>query len=224
MRGFGGKVFAMLAKDLLLEFRAREIVVSLLVFALLTIIIFSFAFEPGPDRIGIVAPGVLWVAFTFAGVLGLNRAFVQEKDSGCLQGLMLCPVDREAIYFGKMLASFIFMFIMEIIIMPVFSIFLNLPIFMPWLLLIAFLATIGFVAVGTIFSAIAVNTKARDLMLPLLFFPVVVPVLIAAVKSSAIVLAGSSLDDLWPWLQMIAAFDAIFLVISALIFQYALEE
>ncbi|MBI4289568.1 MAG: heme exporter protein CcmB [Chloroflexi bacterium] len=214
----------MLAKDLLLEFRAREIVVSLLVFALLTIIIFSFAFEPGPDRIGIVAPGVLWVAFTFAGVLGLNRAFVQEKDSGCLQGLMLCPVDREAIYFGKMLASFIFMFIMEIIIMPVFSIFLNLPIFMPWLLLIAFLATIGFVAVGTIFSAIAVNTKARDLMLPLLFFPVVVPVLIAAVKSSAIVLAGSSLDDLWPWLQMIAAFDAIFLVISALIFQYALEE
>ncbi len=224
MREFWGKVFAILWKDLLLEIRAKEIVVSLLVFALLTIIIFSFAFEPGPGRIGIVAPGVLWVAFTFAGVLGLNRSFIREKDSGCLQGLMLCPVDRDVVYFGKMLASFIFMFAMELIIMPVFSIFLNLPIFMPGLILIAFVATIGFVAVGTIFSAIAVNTKAREFMLPLLFFPVVIPVLIAAVKSTALVLDGSPWALLWPWLEMIAAFDAIFLVVSSLIFQYALEE
>lgn len=224
MRGFWGKVFAIMAKDLLLEIRAREIVVSLLVFALLTIIIFSFAFEPGAERIGIVAPGVLWVAFSFAGVLGLNRSFIQEKESGCLQGLMLCPVDREAIYFGKMLSSFVFMFIMELIIMPVFSIFLNLPLFMPWLLLIAFLGTIGFVAVGTIFSAIAVNTKVRELMLPLLFFPIIVPVLIAAVKGSAIVISDSGTEGLWSWLQMIAAFDAIFLVVSSLIFQYAIEE
>lgn len=224
MRGFWGKIWAILAKDLLLEIRAREIVISVAVFALLTIIIFNFAFEPGPERIGLVAPGVLWIAFSFAGVLGLNRVFIREKDSGCLQGLLLCPVDREAIYFGKMLASFVFMFVVELVIMPIFSVFLNLPLFLPWLVFIAFLATLGFVAVGTIFSAVAVNTRARELMLPLLFFPIVVPVLIAAVKASSLVLDGEVGAALWSWLEMIAAFDAIFLVISSLIFQYAVEE
>lgn len=224
MTRFWGQVWAILGKDLLLEVRAREILISVSVFALLTIIVFNFAFEPGPERIGKVAPGVLWVAFTFAGVLGLNRIFIREKDSGCLQGLLLCPVDREAIYFGKMLASFIFMFVVELVIMPIFSVFLNLPLFMPGLVLVAFLATIGFVSVGTIFSAVAVNTKARELMLPLLFFPIVAPVLIAAVKSTALVLEGEMGRDLWSWLTMIAAFDAIFLVVSSLIFQYALEE
>lgn len=222
--GFWGKVFTIVWKDVLSELRAREIIVSVFVFALLVILVFSFAFEPGPDRVGLVAPGVLWVAFTFAGVLALNRAFIREKERGCLKGLMLCPVDREAIFFGKMLASFIFMFVVELVILPIFSILLNLPLLMPGLILVCFLATVGFVAVGTLFSAMSVNTRAREVMLPILFFPIAIPVLIAAVKSSAVIISASSWSGAWSWLQMIAAFDAIFVVLSSLVFQYALEE
>ncbi len=219
-----GKVFAILWKDILSELRARDIVTSVLVFALLVIVIFNFAFEPGAEKIGLVAPGVLWVAFTFAGVLSLNRSFVLEKDKGCLEGLMLCPVDREVIYLGKMLGSLTFMLIVEAIVLPIFSIFFNLPLFMPRLALIAVLATVGFISVGTLFSALAVNTKAREIMLPILFFPIVSPVIIAAVKASGLVLQGEPWGSLSSWLQIIVVFDVIFLVVSALVFEFVLEE
>ncbi len=224
MRGFWGKVFAIVWKDILSELRARDIITSVFIFALLVIVIFNFAFEPGAENIEIVAAGVLWVAFTFAGVLALNRSFVLEKDKGCLEGLMLCPVDREVIYVGKMLSCFIFMLIIELIILPIFSVLLNLPLFPPGLVLITVLATIGFVAVGTLFSAIAVNTKAREIMLPLLFLPIVVPVLIAAVKGSALVLEAAPWSSLWSWLELIVAFDVIFLVISAFAFEFVIES
>lgn len=190
---------------------------------MLAIVIFGFAFGPEEGNIEVVASGILWVAFTFAGVLGLSRSFVLEKERGCLEGLMLCPVEREVIYLGKMLATLLFMLLVEAIALPIFSGLLNLPIFLPGLLVIAFLATIGFVAVGTLFSAIAVNTKAREIMLPLLFFPIVVPVLIAAVKSSSLVLVAAPWKELWSWLEMIVAFDIIFLVLSAFIFEFVME-
>jgi heme exporter protein B len=224
MREFGRQVLTILWKDLLSEWHTKDIITPVLVFALLVIIIFNFAFQPGEENIGLVAPGVLWVAFTFAGILGLNRAFVLEKERGCLEGLMLCPVDREVIYLGKMLASFLFMFLVELISLPIFSAFLNLPLLMPRLILVAFLATIGFVAVGTIFSAMAVNTRAREIMLPILFFPIVVPVIIAAVKSSALIMAGAPWQSMAPWLQMMVAFDIIFLVVCTLTFEFVLEQ
>lgn len=222
MKNLLGKVSIILWKDILSEWRARDIATSVLVFALLVIVVFNFAFEPG--KIELVASGVLWVAFAFAGVLALNRSFTLEKERGCLEGLILCPVDREVIYSGKMLASFTFMLIVEAIILPVFSIFFNLPIFMPELVFIAVLATIGFASVGTLFSALAVNTKAREIMLPILFLPIVSPVIIAAVEASGIVLQGGSWGNLSPWLQVIAAFDIIFLVVSALVFEFVIEE
>lgn len=224
MKTFTRDIATLLWKDLLTEFRTKEITISILVFALLTIVIFNFTFEPGPEKIGIVAPGVLWVAFSFSGVLGLNRTFIIEKERGGIQGLILCPVEREALYLGKAAGSFIFMCFMEIIILPIFSILLNLPIFMPGLIVIAFLFNIGFVALGTLFSAIAVNTRARDFMLPLLFFPVVTPLLIAAVKSSSMVISGEPWSDTLSWLWRIVAFDAIFLVIATFIFEFVLEE
>ena len=224
MKSFSQDIATLLWKDLLAEFRTREITISILVFALLTIVIFNFAFEPGPEKIGLVAPGVLWVAFSFSGVLGLNRTFVIEKERGGLQGLVLCPVEREALFLGKAAGTFIFMGLMEIIILPIFSILLNLPIFMPGLIVIAFLSNIGFVALGTLFSAIAVNTRARDFMLPLLFFPVITPLLIAAVKSSSLVISGEPWSEALGWLWRIAAFDAIFLVVATLIFEFVLEE
>lgn len=216
------KVFSILWKELISEFRTKDILTSVLVFALLVIVIFSFAFEP--QKIEMVASGILWVAFTFGGVIGLSRTFVPEKDKGSLEGLMLCPVSREVIYFGKMLGSLAFMLIVEVIVLPVFLVLFNLPIFIPRLVLIVVLATIGFVCIGTLFSALAVNTRAREIMLPILFFPIVSPIIIAAVKSTALILAGGSWDSLSSWLGIMAAFDVIFLVVSSLVFGFVIEE
>lgn len=217
------KVLAIIWKDIISEFRTKEIIFSVLVFTLLVIIIFNFAFGGGQDTIQIVAPGMLWITFTFAGVLSLNRSFIIEKEEGCLEGLMLCPVSREVIYAGKMLASLLFMLIVEAIALPIFAILFNLDISLQ-LIVITLITTIGFVAVGVLFSALAINTKAREMVLPILFLPIVVPLIIAAVESSGLSLSGESWGKIASWLQIIGAFDIIFLVVSFLVFNYAIEE
>jgi len=224
MRGLLRPVVAILWKDLLLELRTRDIVVSLVVFALLVVVLFNFALNPRPEVVAAVAPGVLWVAFSFAGVLGLNRSFALEKDRGNLEGLMLCPVGREVIYLGKLLTTFLFMVVMEALIFPIFAVLFNLPLLLPSFVLIALLATLGFAAVGTLFSAAAVNTRSREVMLPLLLFPVVVPLLIAAVEATGASLAGEGWGKMGRWLQLLAVFDVLFLVVAAFTFEFVLEE
>ena len=171
-----------------------------------------------------VAPGILWVTFAFAGVLSLNRSFIMEKEEGCLEGLMASPISREVIYVGKMLGSLLFMLIIEAIVFPVFAFLFNLPIFSFQLVAVTVLATIGFVAVGTLFSALAVNTKAREMVLPILFLPIVIPVIIGAVKASGLALSGEPWGGLSSWLLIIGAFDVIFLVVSFLVFAFVIEE
>lgn len=221
---FWGKVMAITWKDALSEMRTKEIVSAVLVFTLLVIVIFNFAFGTSPQTIGLVAPGMLWVTFAFAGVLSLNRSFVMEKEQGCLEGLMACPVSREIIYVGKALASLLFMLIIEAIALPIFAFLFNLPVLSPQLISITVLATVGFVAVGTTFSAVAVNTKAREMILPILFLPIVVPVIISAVEASSLALSGKGWGAFSAWLQIIGAFDVIFLVVSFLIFGFIIEE
>ena len=223
MRSAAGKTLAIVWKDITSEMRTREIATSLVAFALLVIVVVSFTLEPGQNTSSIAA-GILWVALTFAGVLGLSRSFVIEKDKGCLQGLMLCPVDRSILYLGKMLSILVFMIAVEIIILPVFIVLLDQSGFPPQLAVIALLATIGFAAVGTLFSAMAVNTRARDVMMPLLFLPVASPVIIAAIKSTGLVLAGESWGAIASWLGVMAAFDVIFLAVSPLVFEFVIEE
>ena len=218
------KVLAIMRKDIIAEMRTREVIVSVLVFAMLVIVIFNFAFGADRPTMETVAPGVLWVAFAFAGVLALNRSFIPEKEEGCLEGLLACPVSREVIYLGKMLSSFLFMLIVEAIMLPVFALLFNLPVLSPQIIVTTVLATLGFVAVGTLFSALAVNTRAREMILPILFLPVVVPVIISAVKATELALAGESWGSLFSWLQIIIAFDIVFLVVSYLIFNFIIEE
>jgi len=218
------KIVAILWKDILTEFRTREIIVSVFVFSLLVVVIFSFAFGTGIDITDSVAPGILWVALTFGGVTGLNRIFAVEKENSRLEGLMLCPVDRAVIYWGKLAASFTFMMAVAIVVTPIFLALFNLPLFLPRLVLIIVLASLGFAAVGMLFSALAANTRARDIMLPILFLPVVVPVIIAAVKATAPVLAGAPWADMLIWLQILVAFDIIYLVIATLVFGFVVEE
>ena len=165
-------ILTILWKDMLLETRTKEFFVSVLVFAIIVIVVFNFAVKPTPQTVGLVAPGILWIAMVFGGVLGLNRSFALEKEKGAVYGLLLAPVGRDSIYFGKVATNFLFMFIVEAITFPMFAVMFNISLVAPGFLPIAALATLGIAAVGTLFSAMTVNTRARDVMLPLLFLPV----------------------------------------------------
>jgi heme exporter protein B len=223
MRVFAG-ILAIFWKDILTEIRTKEIVTSVLVFALLVLVIFNFAFGTGAGTPELVAPGILWASLTFGGVLGFNRIFIMEKENSCFEGLMLCPVDRSVVYWGKLAGSFSFNLAVALVVTPIFLILFDLPLFLPRLALIIVLATLGFAAVGTLFSAVAINTRARDMMLPILFLPVVIPVIVAAVKATAAVLAGQPWSGMLTWLQIMVAFDIIYLVVSTLVFEFVAEE
>ena len=224
MRAFWGPVAAILWKDLLLEARTREVIVPVLLFAVLVVVVFNFAIEPRPALVAVVAPGVLWIAFVFAGAMGLTRTFALEKEDGGIEGLMLCPVGRDVLYVGKVLGSLVFLLVVEALTFPVFAALFNLPIWQLELWLLALLATIGFAAVGTAFSAMAANTRAREVLLPVLFFPILVPVIIAAVDATGAIFEGDAWSDYSRWLGLIAAFDAVFLVLGAITFDYVLGE
>lgn len=224
MKSFLWPILILTWKDILLELRTKDMVTSIFVFGLLTAIIFNFAFDPTPAVVAMVVPGIIWVAFTFAGVLGFNRAFVLEKDRGSLEGLLLCPVSRDVIYFGKLLGIFIFMLVAEAILFPIFAVLYNFSLANITLFLIAVLATLGFAGVGTLFSAMAVNTRSREIMLPVLLLPVAAPVVIAAVAATSDIMGGGSLSDVSRWLQLLATFDVIFLIVSSFVFGAVLEE
>jgi len=216
----------LILKDLRIELRTKETVTSLLMLGLLILLVLSFAFDPTTRLRGAAAPGVLWVAVIFAGVLGLNRSFLAERENDCLQGLLLCPVDRGTIYLAKTAANFLFMMAAQLIIVPIFMFFFNLPatLALASVFLALFLGVLGFAAVGTLFAAISVRTRAREVMLPLLLLPLVVPIFIGGVKVTARVLAGKPLADVAQWLNLMGAFDFIFLVVGWLVFEYAVEE
>ncbi len=219
-------MLTLLRKDLQIEFRTKETLASLLLLGLLTLLVLSFAFDPGSELRGEAAPGALWVAVIFAGVLGLSRSFLPERENDCMQGLLLCPVDRGTIYLAKVLGNFIFMMVAQLFIVPIFIFFFNLPMSVGfagvWLSLA--LGVLGFSAVGTLFAAISVRTRAREVMLPLLLLPLVVPIFIAGVKVTARMLAGKPLAEVAPWLNLMLGFDVIFLVVGWLLFEYAVEE
>lgn len=213
-------------KDILSEFRSRETISSMLIFCLIVVVIFNFMFEPGSSLVKEMVPGILWVAITFAGILGLNRSFIYEVDQGCLLGLLLCPVDHYMLYLGKMIGNFFFMVIMEIIIIPLMIILFNLDILdilLP-LLLIVLLGTLGFAAVGTLLSAISVNTRAREILLPVLLFPIAIPILLAAVKATGALINEGTFASAQSWIRILTGFDVIFLVISSLLFEYVVED
>jgi len=220
---FLNKVLVIVWKDVMAELRTKEMFSSMLVFALLLIVIFNFSFELRVDNLAQVAPGVLWVTFAFASTLELNRALSLEMENGCLDGLFLAPMDRSVIYFGKMLGNLIFISAIEALMLPIFSVLFELNLIQPPLLLTTFLGTIGIAAVGTLLSAIAVNTKAREVMLPVLLFPIILPVVISAVKVTAGILDGIPLGDLAHWLRFLIAFDVIFLVVSYMTFDYVVQ-
>jgi heme exporter protein B len=217
-------VSAVVWKDLRAEFRSRELFSAMLVFSLLIILIFNFALELDIKTRQSVTAGVLWATFAFAGTLGLNRSMAIEKDRGCLDGLLLAPVDRSAIYFGKVISNLAFMLIVEIIVLPVYSVLYNVNLFNPGLLLVILLGSIGYVAVGTLLAAMSVQTRTRDILLPILLFPVVIPVLLAAVKASGGFLSGAELADVLLPINLLIAYDIIFIALAFMVFDSVVEE
>jgi heme exporter protein B len=224
MRNYLRGALAIYAKDIRLEARTKETISAVLAFAIIIAFIFGFAFDPRPSVVAIVGPGIVWVAYVFTGILGMNHTFALERDRGTLEGLLLAPVGREAVYAGKLLSTATIMIFVEALLFPVFLVLFDLNLFNIWFALVALAATIGFATVGTLFSAIAAHTRAREILLPLLFLPIVLPIIIGAVTSTGAAIDGDGWDGVGKWLQFILAFDAVFLVLSSWAFDFVLEE
>jgi len=213
-------------KDLAIEFRTRTAFFSAVVFAVLAMVIFFFAWDPTAVAPIDLAPGVLWVIFTFAGLLGLQRSFNVEQADRAIDGLLASPVPREAIYLGKAMANLVFVGAVEVVTILGVALFYNMPFGGNALALagLALLAAIGLVAVGTLFSAMAVNTRLAELLLPVLSLPFFLPIVMPAAQTTAKLLAGRPIAEAASWLKVLVAFDIVFVVACTLAFPFTLEE
>lgn len=218
--------FELAAKDLRVELRSRTALLSAVIFAAIVLVIFNFARDPASVSPRTLAPSVLWVTFTFAAMLTFNRGFMLEKENAAIDGLLLSPMPRSALFLGKYLANLGFVFTVEAVTLPLFVLFFNVGLgsALPALLLVTVLATAGFVAVGTVFSAMAVRTRFADLMLPVLLLPFMVPPIMGAVQVTTRLLAGRPLSEQIGWLRFLGVFDLAFLTLCAMLFPAIFDE
>ncbi len=224
--GFFSSTLTIARKDILIETRSRSVILSALSFAVLSITIFFFAWDPTAVASIDLAPGVLWVIFTFSGLLGLHRSFGVEQPTRAMDALLASPVDREAIFLGKLLANLAFVLVVQGISLPAVALLYNVPLagFIFPLAGIILLASIGLVAVGTLFSSMAVSTRLAELLLPLLALPFFVPVILPAAQATARIMGGRAVSEVAGYIQILAGFDVIFLVVCTLLYPYTLEQ
>lgn len=219
--------WAVARKDLVLEFRTRTAFLSAVVFTVLVLLVLNFGRDPTAVATVDLAPGILWVTFTFAAMLALNRAFQLELENQALEGLLLAPISRTSLYWGKLLANLVFVAVVEAVGLPVFVLFFNAPLpvggLLPLVGVMA-LATVGFVAVGTLFSAMVIRTRFAELMLPVLLLPFLIPPLIGAVQVTAKLFAERPLSEAAGWLKLLAAYDIVFVTLATLLFPATVEE
>lgn len=218
--------WAVAAKDIVIEFRSKTALLSALVFAALVLVVFNFARDASLVSAAVLAPSVMWITFAFAGMIALNRGFNLEKENAALEGLLLAPISRSAIYAGKLASNLVFVGMVEAVALPLFVLFFNVRVWhvLPGLLGLIVLATVGFVAVGTVFSAMTVRTRFSELMLPMLLLPFMVPPLIGAVQATARLLAGRPLSEMLGWLRILALYDVVFITVCLLIFPAVVDE
>jgi heme exporter protein B len=213
------------AKDLRSEFRSKETVNATLSFAIIILLLFSFAFDPTSQQVLEIAGGLLWLVFAFAGALVINRSFARDLPNDCLDTLLASPVSGAALFFGKAIASWVLLMILELICLPIFGIFYNISWArqFPALMLVLALATWGLAVVGTTFSAMTVNLRLRELMLPMLVYPIMIPCLLAAIQLSAVLIGGKPIEgDLWLWLRLLVGFDVIYTALALTLVDYVL--
>lgn len=226
MRDYLGVVWAIVVKDATVEWRTKTAFMSAVVFAILVLSILYFARDPTAVSSMDIAPGALWVTFTFAAMVGLNRAFLLERENQAMDGMLLTPVPRTAIFVGKMSGNLLFVGFVELISVPLFVLFYNVSLAgrLPQLLAVTAMATVAFVAVGTLLSAMAVRTRFAELMLPVLLLPFLIPPVVGAVQLTARILAGRPASELMGWLKLLAAFDIVFCVLTILLYEATLDE
>ncbi len=219
-------VFAIAGKDLRLEYRTRDVLPPMLVFSLLVIVVFNFAFDPGVGNTESFAPGVLLVAFTFAGMLGLARSFAAERELDAVRGLLLAPIDRSAVYVGKLLSNLVFLGVILVVSLAALGFFFGLDLIrnLHRVVFVLALTLPGFVAAGTLHAALTANLRLREILLPILLFPATVAPLIASVKALQEILRGETLSAVSDWLRLLAAYDIIIIVVGILTFEFILEE
>ena len=218
------KVLVIVRKDLVTELRSREMIFSMGAFSVLVILLFAFAFDLRVTKAGTVAPGALWSVIAFAGMLGLGRSISAEIDRGSFDALLLTPVDRSAIFFGKALGIIAFMLLVEAVILPLFVIFFNLPFVQPQIILIVVLGTAGYGGIGTLLATMAANTRLREVLLPVLLLPIAIPALLAAVKCTAGALDGRDFAEWSNWFGLLVAFDLIMLGAAFLVYDFVVED
>jgi heme exporter protein B len=213
-------------KDLFSEWKTKQILVTQIIFAGLVIVVFSFAFDPANNTTKAVIPGVIWVIIVFAGILGLNRSFISEQRNDTIQGLLVAPMEASSIFLGKFIANFTMILIVEIVSIPfLFLLFdFNFLGSIPYFILVIFVGSFGFIAIGTFLAALASNSKSSEMLLPLLLFPITSPILIGVTQATRIILSDmSKLSSALAWTQMVTAYDVIFFVVCILLIEYVLE-
>ncbi len=223
LRAYLGKVQAIALKELRVEWRAREVSTTMVVFGLLAAIIFGMAFDLRVPTPRMVVPGILWVIVLFTGVVGLHRSFGAEVDRDTLAGLLLAPMDRSAIYFGKLLANLLYLLMAEALLLPALLILFDTNLFQPTILVGLLLGSLGYAEVGTLFAALTAHSRAREALLPVLLLPVMVPVFIAGASLTAGVLDGAPGSGVGRWIAMLVLYDLLFVVAAYLLFDLIWE-
>lgn len=212
-------------KDLLLEIRRRESLVTMFFFGTLLLFVFQFAFEMPRERAAEMAPGLLWLAFLFTGTLGLTQLFQPERENHCLDALLLSPMDRAALYLAKVFFNLVLMLVVELVVLPLFWVLFNLDSWrlLPAIFMVAFLGTLGFCVLGTLFSAVTMRARARELLLPLILFPLMIPVILATIRTMEVILRSGDASEASDWLRLLLGFDVIFLTAGFLVFEWVIE-
>ena len=214
------------SKDLKIEYRSKQAFLTTLFFALLILVIFNFAFDPGSQATREATPGILWVALLFPGVIQLNRSFQNEIEEGTLYGLILSPIDRGVLFIGKFLANASFMIAIDLLILVLFVIFFNFSFStgILWVALLIVLVVLGFTAVGTVFAAMVSSIRTREVLLPILLFPILVPIIIAAVNGSQGILFLEETEIVGWCIRLLIAFDVVFIATGFLVFDYVVTD
>jgi len=220
------QTYLLLSKDLLIELRRRDSLLTMFFFGTLLLFVFHFAFDLPPDKIAELAPALLWLAFLFTGTLGLAQLFQAERDNHCLDALLLSPLDRGALFLAKTGFNFVLMFVVELVVIPLFWVLFNLSAWnlLPQLFLVTLLGTVGFCVLGTITAAITLRARARELLLPLVLFPLMIPVILATIRCMESIMTTGGMTAAMPWLRLLTGFDVIFLTVGILIFDWVIES
>jgi heme exporter protein B len=220
------QAWLLLWKDLLLELRRRDSLLTMFFFGTLLLFVFNFSFDPAPDRIAAMAPGLLWLAFLFTGTLGLAQMFQAERENHNFDALLLSPLDPGALFLAKAAFNLILMVLVEIVVIPLFWILFNLASWnlLPQVFLVTLLGTIGFCVLGTLMSALTLRARARELLLPLVLFPLMIPVILATIRCMEEVLSTGVIANQAGWLRLLLGFDVIFLTAGVLIFDWVIEN